>query len=294
MNPEPRLGVTWNIREGWKITSGAAVTNQYLHLLTNNGYGFGYDAWVPSTYTVPPSRARQVSLGLSRKLSNRGIDISIEVFTKKLRNLIDYPDGTNFTGLLAESWEEIVRRGGIGKANGMEVMINKETGKLTGWISYTLSKSERMFNQINSGNWYPINYDRRHNLAATGSISLGRKWAVNSSFIFQTGNAITLPTSAVMIEDEYNPKFVYSKRNNGRLPAYHRLDIGAVRKLRATRGRKAELNLGVYNAYNRRNPVYLDLRVEREGGNPYPKSIGASQYSLFPLLPYITYSLKFN
>jgi outer membrane receptor for ferrienterochelin and colicin len=292
-NPEPRIGFNWSLPKNWKIKTGYSVMNQYLHLLTNNGYGFGYDAWLPSTDIVSPSRAKQLSIGLIKNLSKTGLEISLEVYTKSLKNIIDYPDGTNFTGLLAESWDRTVSKGGIGRGKGIEFMISKNSGKLNGWISYTLSKSDQKFNDLNNGKWYPIKYDRRHNLSITGSYSISKKWKLSSTFIYQTGHAVTLPSAAILTEGNADPRFIYTGKNNGRMPDYHRLDLGATRFLTTTNNRKAELNFGLFNAYNHNNPAYLDITIGKDDMGLKPIKINIKQYSLFPILPYISYSIKF-
>lgn len=291
-NPEPRLGLNWTLPHHWAIKAGYSVMNQYVHLLTNNGYGFGYDAWLPSTNIVPPSRASQVSIGLYKTLPSPGLEFSFEVYSKKMKNLIDYPDGTNFTGLLADSWDDIVLKNGVGRVKGMEFMVQKNTGRFNSWVSYTLSKSERKFAEINYSEWYPMKYDRRHNLSITASYAIGKTWKLSSSFVYQTGHAVTLPEAALLTENNQSPKFVYDRRNTGRMPSFHRLDIGVTKSLTTYHQRKAELSIGLYNAYNRKNPLYLDLKTVKNT-NHEPTSIAIKQISFFPLLPYISYKLKF-
>lgn len=292
-NPEPRLGINWSLPGNWSLKAGYSVMNQYLHLLTNNGFGFGYDAWLPSTDKVAPSRADQLSVGLYKTFPVSGWELSLEVYNKRMKNLIDYPDGTNFTGLLADSWDAIVIKNGIGRGKGMELMIGKNIGRFKGSFAYTLSKSERKFAGINEYSWYPMKYDRRHNLSLTAGYMIGKKWNLNTTFVYQTGHAVTLPEAAVLTENGSAPKFIYNNRNNGRMPSFHRLDIGAVRSLTTARNRKAELSIGLYNAYNRNNPLYLDLKIQRSNSDFKPTEIGIKQVSFLPVLPYIGYTLKF-
>ncbi|WP_342086520.1 TonB-dependent receptor [Dyadobacter sp. OTU695] len=291
-NPEPRLGLNWSLPANWSIKGGYAIMNQYVHLLTNNGFGFGYDAWVPSTDKVTPSRSSQLSIGLYKNLPQLGLDLSLEGYIKRMKNLIDYPDGTNFSGLLAASWDDIVIKNGVGRVKGIEVMLSRKSGRFNGWVSYTLSKSERKFSEINGAWWFPMKYDRRHLLAATANYGIGRKWTLSASFIYQTGHAVTLPEAAFITENSNGPRFIYDKRNNGRMPAFHRLDIGASKSVVTPRKRNAQLRLGVYNAYNRNNPLYLDIKTERNR-DFVPTGITFKQVSFFPILPYIGYTLKF-
>jgi outer membrane receptor for ferrienterochelin and colicin len=291
-NPEPRLGLNWSLPANWTLKGGYAIMNQYVHLLTNNGFGFGYDAWLPSTDKVTPSRSSQISLGIYKTFPKAGLELSLEAYTKRMTNLIDYPDGTNFSGLLADSWDDIVIKGGVGRVKGIEFMLSKKTGRFNGWIAYTLSKSERKFSEVNDAAWFPMKYDRRHHLATTANYEIGKKWKLSASFIYQTGHAVTLPEAAFITESSDGPRFIYDKRNNGRMPAFHRLDIGASKSLVTPRKRNAELRLGLYNAYNRNNPLYLDLKTQRNQ-DFVPTGILVKQVSFFPILPYIGYTLKF-
>ncbi|REA62685.1 TonB-dependent receptor [Dyadobacter luteus] len=291
-NPEPRLGLNWSLPGSWTVKGGYAIMNQYVHLLTNNGFGFGYDAWLPSTDKVTPSGSSQLSIGFYKNIPKAGLELSVEAYTKKMTNLIDYPDGTNFTGLLADSWDDIVIKKGIGRVKGIELMLSKKTGRFNGWTSYTLSKSERKFSEINDAKWFPMKYDKRHQFTATANLDIGKKWKLSASFIYQTGHAVTLPEAAFITNNSDGPRFIYDKRNNARMPAFHRLDIGASKSLLTPRKRNAELRLGLYNAYNRNNPLYLDLKAERNR-DFVPTTIAVKQVSFFPILPYIGYTLKF-
>ncbi len=287
-NPEPRLGVTWSFAGYWKFYTAYTVMNQYLHLLVNNGYGFGYDAWLPATGKIPPSRARQFSLGVSRKLDRSGIELGLEAYHKRMTNRIDYPDGTNFTGMLADSWENIVKSGGAGRSSGLELMAERNSGKLRGRFSYTLARSELRFEEINNGQWYPMKYDRRHNLNASASWTFNPKWSVNGTFIFQTGHAVTLPVGAVFYNG--STKYIYDDRNNGRMPDFHKLDMGVTRYGTLWKKYTTKLGFGLYNVYNRANPLYLDFKTKHENGE---QSLVIQQYSLFPVLPFINYTVQF-
>lgn len=290
-NPEPRLAANWSFAGPWKLYTSYTVMNQYLHLLVNNGYGFGYDAWLPATARIPPSRAKQWSAGISRKLVRPGIDLSLEYYRKRMTNMIDYPDGTNFTGMLADAWENIVKSGGMGRSSGLEMMVARNSGKLRGRLSYTLARSELRFDEINNGQWYPMKYDRRHNLNGSATFVFNKKWSLNGTFIYQTGHAVTLPVGAVLYNN--NVRFIYHERNNGRMPDFHKLDLGVTRYGTLWKKYETKLGFGVYNAYNRANPLYLDFKKTSDpqtGENP---SLVIKQYSMFPILPFINYSVKF-
>ncbi len=290
-NPEPWLAANWSFAPHWKLSASYTVMNQYLHLLVNNGYGFGYDAWLPATAKIPPSRARQWAAGVSRKLTGPGIDLSVEYYRKKMTNGVDYPDGTNFTGMLADSWENIVKSGGEGRSSGLELMAARNSGKLRGRLSYTLARSELRFEEINGGKWYPMKYDRRHNLNLAATYVFNKKWNANATFIYQTGHSVTLPVGAVLYNG--STKYIYNERNNGRMPDFHKLDLGISRNGTLWKKYETRLSFGAYNAYNRANPLYLDFRTARDPNTGQNPKLVIKQYSMFPILPFINYSVKF-
>ena len=288
---EPRLGLNYDLGNDWTIKYGFSTMRQFVHLLSNNGVGLPNDIWVPATSKVPPQFSSQSALGLYKKIPKKGLELSLEVYSKTMTNLIDYPEGVNFLGSFDKSWDEIVEKNGTGRAYGLELYLAKNTGKLTGWIAYTLSKTERNFTNINNGEWYHSKYDRPHNLSIVGSYKFNSKWSVNATWIYQTGHAVTLPNAA-MSDLGYNPILVYSGRNNQRMPDTHRLDIGFSRKIYNKRGWEKTLNLGLYNAYNRANPYALDV-VPKNADTPSDKQLVVKQYTLFPIIPSVSYSVKF-
>lgn len=289
---EPRIGMTTKLPLGLHLKASYASMNQYMHLLTNSTGGLSFDAWLPATALAEPSNAQQFSIGLSKSWETKGVELSLEVYQKKMSRLIDYPEGTSFSDMLADSWDQIVSKNGKGRAKGVEMMVRKETGKFTGWLAYTLSKSERQFDDINKGNWFPMKFDRRHNVSVTGTLTLSQKWKLSSNFIYQTGHAVTMPEGVYFTEGNPStvPQYAYSLRNSNRMPAYHRLDIGAIRTIKTKSSRVRTLSMGVYNAYNRANPLYVDFKSHSQGGSTY---LTVKQYSLFPILPYINYSITF-
>lgn len=289
-NIEPRFGLNYRLPKNWKLNASYTVMNQYLHLLVNNGYGFGYDAWLPATKKIPPSRAKQWSAGVVKEFPYAGIELSFEYYQKRMSSMIDYPDGTSFTGMLADSWENIVKSGGVGRTSGLEFIAAKNQGKFRGRLSYTLSKSDLKFDEINEGNWYPMRYDRRHNLNFSVSYELNKKWNLNRTFIYQTGHAVTLPVGAVLYNN--GPRYIYGDRNNGRMPDFHKLDFGASRNGMILDKYKTKLSFGVYNAYNRGNPLYIDFKVE-SNNTTKARTLIVKQYSMFPILPFVNYTVTF-
>jgi CarboxypepD_reg-like domain/TonB-dependent Receptor Plug Domain len=284
---EPRVSANINLKSEYVLKASYTKMRQFIHLLTNNGAGLSNDIWVPSTGKIPPQIAEQFSLGLNKDLFKNAYELTIEGYYKRMNNLIDYPEGTSFISNFESSWQNIVDKNGKGRTYGFEAMITKNKGNLNGWASYTISKSERIFENINLGNWYPSKYDRRHVFNITGSYDFSKTWKINGSFVYQSGHAITLPVAS-LDRGGFQPKVVYNGRNLSRMPNYHRMDIGASRIKINKKGKETTLSFGVYNLYNKANAYYIDLSYQYD-----TKKTVIKQYSLIPFLPYISYSSKF-
>jgi outer membrane receptor for ferrienterochelin and colicin len=289
---EPRLGLNYDLGKDWIFKFGQSSMRQFVHLLSNNGVGLPHEIWLPATTKVPPQSSMQTALGIYKKIPTLGLTLSLEAYHKTMLNLVDYPEGSNFLGTTNKLWDEQVEKNGRGRAYGIEFYLAKNIGKLTGWIAYTHSKTERNFEHINNGSWYPLRYDRRHNLSIVGMYKLSKKWSVNATWIYQTGNAVTLPNAA-MLDFNYNPTLIYSGRNNQRMPDSHRLDIGFSRKVVNKRGWVKTLNIGLYNAYNQSNPYALDVVTKLIPPDFSNRRLVVKQYTLFTILPSISYSVKF-
>ncbi|WP_187264542.1 TonB-dependent receptor [Pontibacter beigongshangensis] len=268
---------------------------QYIHLLTSSGIGLPNDIWVPATRKVAPQFASQVSFGISKTLPKLQTELSLEAYHKSMTNLIDYRQGYNFLySAYTNNWQNNIEINGKGEAYGLEFFANRTEGRFTGWLSYTLAWNKRRFSNINEGNWYVANFDRRHVASITGNYKLSAAWSLSSTFVYMTGQPATLPVG-VQEDVNGNKVMIYTGRNNARMPAYHRLDLGASYTLTTSRNRTATWNFGVYNAYNRINPFYLDFK------NTYTTTQDRREFtgrklvmrSLFPLLPSVSYTLRF-
>lgn len=281
---EPRLILNIPIGETASIKAGYARNYQYMHLLTNSSGGTPFDVWQPSTDLVKPQRSDQVSMGYFRNFKDNLFETSVEVYYKDLHDLIDYKDGADlFLNPLVES--QLVS--GKGRAYGLELMLKKAKGRLTGWISYTLAKSERKFDAINDGHYYPSAQDRTHDITLVGMYQLNKRWNLSASWIYYTGNAITLPIGKYMVDGQLVTQ--YSERNNGRMPDTHRLDLGATCQLKKTDRFESSLNISLYNAYGRKNPYSISFQ-QVEGSSFESEAV---QMSLFSFVPSITYNFKF-
>ena len=291
---EPRLSANFLFQNDWSLKVGYSLMQQYLHLLTNNGIGFSNDIWVPATDKVPPQRSYQTAIEFSKNWPKRSIELSVAGYYKTMTNLIDYRQGSSILGGFEQDWQNLIETGGIGRAYGAEFFLNKKQGKLTGWVSYTLSWSERQLANINNGNWYPFKYDRRHNFTVTANYKLTKKWSAAANWTYQTGHAVTLPKAA-MADVFGRPMYIYGGRNQFRMPDYHRLDLSFTKTYLRKNNKEAGWSFGLYNAYNRQNPYLLDLKtlVKSENGKPTPDRIEIRQLSLIPVLPYISHNRKF-
>ena len=296
---EPRLAANLTLPNDWTFKVGYSRMTQYLHLLTNNSAGLPNDIWVPATDQVPPQRAWQIAGSVGKEFAN-GMAVSVDAYWKSMTDLIDFKQGTTIFNSFGVGWQGIIEKQGVGKAYGLELSVKKTKGDLTGWFSYTHSRSLRQFENINRGAWYPSKFDRPHNLSITASYALTKKWSFATNWVYSTGNAVTLPIG-VQKTDERAPTFIYRGRNQERMPDYHRLDVSLSRQTTTTRkGHLKTWSFGVYNLYNRRNAYYIDFSTNVTVENPgqpnmrfVTGSISVVQQSLFPILPYVSYSLKF-
>lgn len=301
---EPRATANYMLPLNFTIKAGYSQMNQFIHLLSSNNVGLPNDIWVPATRNVNPSFSEQVSFGMTKSFLKQHLELTLEVYQKSFKDLIDYSDGKSFFSSFNTSWENLVEKKGIGRIRGLEVFLNKPEGVFAGWISYTLSKNERRFENINKGNWFPANFDRRHSVSITTSYSpKNSKSSVAATWVFQSGQPITVPTSVYEQFDEGQTNItgytipIYESRNNYRMPAYHRLDFSYNIKRTTKKHRDAMLSLGIYNVYNRVNPYYLDLRWQP---NPRPmngekfKGVDNKLYKvgIIPILPFFSYSIK--
>lgn len=299
MSVQPRLSLWFGLDDRSSLKASLATMQQYIHLLaTSRGLSLPTDLWVPATDRVSPQRAFQVAVGYARNLWRDRFDLTLEGFYKRMNHLIEYAEGASYLSAAFGSWEDKVTSG-KGVSYGGEVLIQKKSGRTTGWIGYTLSRSEREFESLNQGRVFPYRYDRHHDVSLVISHRIRPSLDLSATWVYGTGQAITLPVGQLVIEyddfasDFLNPqdpwlyRDVLSDRNAVRIPAYHRLDF-SVRWHKDRGWADRTLSLGVYNAYSRRNAfsVYAD-RDWRTGTVQFKK------ISVLPIIPSIVYQLKF-
>ena len=291
-NLEPRISMSYTFKENNSIKASYTRLAQYLHLISNTNSPTPLDVWTPSGPFVEPQLLDQYAIGYFRNIKEGAYSLEAETFYKTIQNRIDYIDGAN---LIANDAIEQVILNGEARAYGLELLLRKNEGRVTGWLAYTLSKSEQrtpgrsdLETGINMGEWYNTPYDKTHDLSVYGSFELNEKWSFNANFIYQTGQPTNYPIGQFEFEDVTVP--YYGLRNEERLPDYHRLDISAVLTPKRNKQRKvqSEWVFSIYNAYNRKNAASINFRENEDTGRNE-----AVRTSIFGIIPSVTYNFKF-
>lgn len=284
LNLQPRFAATYLLNKISSIKVSYSRNVQNLHLLSNSTGSNPTDLWIPSSNNVKPEISDQVSTGYYRNLRNNRYEFSVEIYYKYLQNQIDYKNGAV---LVANVNVESQLLYGRGRAYGLELFAKKKYGRLTGWISYTLSRTERQIDGINNNLWYPATQDQTHNIAIVAIFKANKKWTLSSDFVYNTGNAVTWPSGKYDVNGE--TVFYYTKRNSYRMPSYNRLDLSATLQGKKTKKFEGSWTFSVYNAYGRENPYFIQFQNDPED----PQKTQALQYSLFRWVPSVTYNFKF-
>lgn len=297
---EPRLALLYQLNPKVSIKGGYARMKQYVHLISNSGVSLPTDVWYPSTKVVDPQRSDQLSAGFSY-LIGKGLLLTNEYYYKWLKNQVDFRDGAN---LFLNNDIEQEFEFGKGYAYGTEISLEKDFGKLTGWIAYTLAFVKRgEFPGIMNGRYFSPRYDRRHDIKVVATYMFNRRWTASATWVYGSGDLAWLPGGRAVFQDiqggSFNPVTpIYGDRNTFRLPAYHRGDISIIYYMFPKWG-ESNLSLSIYNIYDRRNPYFLTLETEyktlmQDGVEvKIPEKISARQVSLFPILPSITWNFNF-
>ncbi|PYF68997.1 outer membrane receptor protein involved in Fe transport [Pedobacter nutrimenti] len=284
LNLEPRVAASYQLNEWSSVKASYGRNTQNMHLISNSTSSSPTDKWLASTNNIKPEIADQWSVGYYRDLKDHKYELSIESYYKDLKNQIDYRNGADiFTNKPIET--QLLY--GIGRSYGIEFQLKKKTGRLTGWISYTLSKSERKIDGINNNQWYNARQDRTHDIAIVAIYALNEKWTLSANWVFYTGDAVTFPNGKYKVDDDVY--FYYTNKNAYRLPNYHRLDLGATRQLRKRKNYSSELTFSLYNAYGHQNPYQTDFRRGKFNHN----ITEAVEYSFFRFIPSVSYNFKF-
>ena len=302
---QPRLSLSYAASDDWTLKASYTQMNQYIHLLSSSALSMPNDLWVPVTRNIKPMKSHQYSVG-AYYTGIRNWEFSIEAYYKRMINVLEYKDGSNFQGN-SNAWESKVEMG-KGTSMGVEFMVEKKIGHTTGWVNYTLAKADRQFKGINNGQVFPYKYDRRHSVNITLNHKLNNRIDLNLSWTYASGNVATLPKEQSMIvypnngviinfndtyfnQDYLSPIDYTSSRNNFRLPASHQLNIGANFRKKTKHGERI-WNVSLFNAYNSMNPnhVYVSHKEDKNLGKVVPV---LKKITIFPLLPSFSYTYKF-
>lgn len=279
---EPRASISWQPTSQTSIKLGYARTSQNLHALRNQSTSTPFDRYTMSSNIVKPETADQWSGGFYMMTPRQDYDFSVEGYFRKIYDVLDYKDGKSFS---SEIEIERLILAGDGKSYGVELCARKNSGRLTGWIGYTLSWSRTRIDGINGGEWYDANNDRRHDINIVGMFRLNQRWTFNAAWVFNSGQAFTAPSGKYQIIDNWI--YYYSERNGYRAPDYHRLDISAVWS-KKYRKHTNQWVFGIYNLYNRYNPYLITFEDSADGARTKAKQI-----SLFGIVPSVAFNIKF-
>ncbi len=281
---EPRIGLRYTLSDNSSIKASYNRTTQYLQLASNSTSSSPLDIWFPASPNVKPQRADQWAMGYFRNFQDNAIETSVEVYYKNMHDQIDFRDHAE---LLLNPELEGELRTGKGRAYGMELLVKKQKGKLTGWIGYTLSRTEKKIETINNDNWYPAKYDKTHDLSIVASYELNDRWDFGMTWIYGTGSAVTMPTGRFEYAGMIAP--VYSDRNDRRLPAYHRMDFSATLHPKKVRKISGDWVFSIFNGYNRKNAFSILFSEDPDNANV----TRAQKTYLFPIIPSVTKNFKF-
>lgn len=283
-NLEPRFSASYMVDSLSSLKWAYARNTQHLHLLNNSTSATPTDQWIGNSYNIKPEISDQVSVGYFRNLRDSKYEVGIEAYYKWMQNQVDYKDGADINTTPDVESQLLY---GVGRAYGVEFLVKKKKGRLTGWVGYTLSRTERNIEGINDNEWYVARQDRTHDISVVGIFDLNEKWSLSGLFVYNTGNAVTFPSGKYSIED--NTTYIYTERNGYRMPSYHRLDIGATYMKKSDKRFKSSWNFSLYNVYGRENAWTITFEDD-------PNVEGrtrAIQTSLFRWVPSITYNFNF-
>lgn len=282
---EPRLAFRYTMGERWAFKASYSYNNQYLHMISNSGVGLPTDLWLPVTENIKPQNSQQFTAGITRTVHD-DIEVGLEGYYKSMKNVLDYAEGISFNNAQI-NWEDRVAQG-IGRAYGLEFLVQKKYGSAYGWLGYTLAWNQRKIDGINQGEWYYYRYDRRHQVNVMYAFPISRRGTISFNFTYGTGYPITFPYGRYL-DANGREVFDYEKKNGYRLRYYLRLDVGYINtRENVNSGIKQEFFLAVYNLFNRSNPYYLYI-----GTNANTGVLEAREVSFLPFFPSLTYRISF-
>lgn len=284
-NLEPRISLSYTYSKTASFKFAYSRNAQNIHLISNASSSSPTDVWLGTTLNTKPEIADQIAIGWFKNFADNKFEFNVETYYKSMLNQIDYRNGANTNANDLLEGELLY---GIGRAYGLEMILKKKSGRLTGWFGYTLSKTERKIDGINNNDWYLARQDRTHDLSVVGIYDLTPKLSISALFVFYTGNAVTFPTGKYEINGQ--TQYSFTERNASRMPNYHRMDVGVTWNRRNTEKYETSWNFSVYNVYGRENAYAINFRQNTED----PSKTEAVQVSLFRWVPAITFNFKFK
>ena len=290
---EPRLSARLNVGSRSSVKAGYSINYQYVHLASLSSSTTPTDIWLPSSDLVQPQRGRQWNAGYFFDLGKqREWECSVEVYHKDLDNLVEYAENTRPEENIGTNPDNNLVFG-EGTSYGVELFVKRKFGELNGWLGYTWSKTDRVFEELNEGNPFPAKFDRRHDLSVVADWTPSKRWNFSAAFVYATGNTLTLPVQRYILEGAVTD--VFGSRNGYRMVPYHRVDLSATlfpKKNETQPDFERRWVFSVYNVYNRANPYFLFFDNE---GDIFSGSLNiqAKQVSLFPILPSVSWNFKF-
>lgn len=306
---EPRLNTVYIFKRNWEINMAYALMNQYVHLIsTFNGLGLPSDIWMGTDEKISPQRSQQINTGITKKnILNSKFSVAVETYYKRIDNMAVLREGASFfqmvplyTGqAVVTDWRELLTQGYC-QSYGVEMMFKKEGKRFTGWVSYTLSKTDMTVADINLGRSYPANYDRRHDLGIYLSCKTGKHFSVATNWLYGSGYPISLPVGEYYtvphdmtqgVGGFSNMRFDIEAKNNYRMKAYHRLDISVQYRHTIAHRIQSTIELSAFNVYNRANAFYYQI-TNKDDSNGNSERV-LRQTSLFTILPSLSWTLKF-
>jgi len=287
---EPRISLRFAIDKDLSIKASYTYNYQYLHQVALSSISLPTDEWILSSTDIKPQQGSQYSIGFYKNMKKNMYEFSVEAYYKDMKNLTEYREGYSPFTALMQSFDRQYTQG-EGYSYGLEFLLNKTSGKLTGWIGYSLAWSKRQFAELNDGKEFYAKNDRRHDVSISLSYDILPNLTTSIVWVYATGNTMTVPIGFYFID--YNMVTEYSSKNAYRIPPYHRMDISVNWTIRKTERFEHGINFSVYNVYNRRNPFFISIG---SGMNTDKMEIQntAYQMSLFPILPSLSWNFKFR
>ena len=289
-NLEPRLSANYELSDNKSLKFSYSRMSQYMHRVSSSTIALPTDLWYPISENVKPQTSNQIAIGFNQFFEKRGISMTLEAYVKTMDNLIEYKEGSNL--ILNDNFESLLLQG-KGESSGIELMFRKQTGKINGWIGYTIASSKRQFDELNNGEEFWAKYDRRHYLTLVGNYEISKRvtfsaiWEYSSGARFTPLRAQFLYPNAALTGIDIVP--VYSKRNEFSMSSSHRLDINFVIRNKSKKRFRSEWHLGAYNFYNRATPYTIRVRLDETTGQ-----LIYEQPGLFGFIPSIAYNFKFG